>query len=449
MQFQATCTKWNQKLTLSLQANSIEEARSILHGQGYSIMDIREFSQTITDTTNFFYFDANMSGLTKTGKIQSDDIFKAYKKLVEDLGYNIIYIYTNEWMGEEQKKIITAKVKDGYNMYQQSIGINTLENKIKTEKEEDLAEISPQILKEIAHYNDIIDSTVEKIQNLLLKYHNSINSEKKIALENIEMNLVQAKWLSNLGRLKNIVEQALTLIGSLETEFIQWSIQWEKKKLLEETNKLLKEIGSSERVDATSEDDIWKKVLQFFERFQKKETEKKPIEEQKKKVDTNSFVYYRNLREFNIYSKNLKVTKFKIFKAIFTFHFQDVKRLLLKKKLLSQNLQIIDNRIHNRNISYTKVVKGAEYYFDILFLTFEKITDILLYSLFLYTLLYILLQSFSSFWLIHLTVESRFFFYVCMLSVATFSFSFMRSLISTTIMFSFFITSFIFLSVNF
>ena len=96
-------------------------------------------------------------------------------------------------MGEEQKKIITAKVKDGYNMYQQSIGINTLENKIKTEKEEDLAEISPQILKEIAHYNDIIDSTVEKIQNLLLKYHNSINSEKKIALENIEMNLVQAK----------------------------------------------------------------------------------------------------------------------------------------------------------------------------------------------------------------------------------------------------------------
>ena len=448
MQYQATCTKWNQKLTLSLQANSLEEARSMLHGQGYSIMDIREFTQTNTDNTNFFYFDANMSGLVKTWKIQSDDIFKAYKKLIEDLGYSIVYIYTTEWMDEEQKKVITAKVKDWYSMYQQSMGISTLNRKIKTEKEEDLAEISPQILREIAHYNDIIDSTVEKIQNLFLKYHNTLNVDKKATLENLEMNLVQAKWLSNLWRLKNIVEQALTLIGSLETELIQWWMQWEKKKLLEETNKLLKEIGSSERVDTKSEDDIGKRVLQFFEKFQKKQLEK-PIEEQKKKIDTNSFVFYRNLREYNIYKENLKTTKLKIIKTIFLFQFQELKRLFLKKKLLSQNIQIIDNRIHNRNISYTKVVKWAQYYFDILFLTFEKITDILLYTLFLYTLTYILLQSLDNFWVIHLVIETRFFFYICLISVAAFSFSFMRSLISTTIMTAFFLLTFIFLSVNF
>lgn len=448
MQYQATCTKWNQKLTLSLQANSLEEARSMLHGQGYSIMDIREFTQTSTDNTNFFYFDANMSGLIKTWKIQSDDIFKAYKKLIEDLGYNIIYIYTTEGIDEEQKKVITAKVRDGYSMYQQSMWINTLNRKIKTEKEEDLAEISPQILREIAHYNDIIDSTVEKIQNLFLKYHNTLNPDKKATLENLEMNLVQAKWLSNLWRLKNIVEQALTLIGSLETELIQWWMQWEKKKLLEETNKLLKEIGSSERVDTKSEDDIGKKILQFFEKFQKKQLEK-PIEEQKKKIDTNSFVFYRNLREYNIYKENLRATKIKIFKKIFSFQFQELKRLFLKKKLLSQNIQIIDNRIHNRNISYTKIVKWAQYYFDLIFLTFEKITDILIYTLFFYTFTYILLKSFNDFWIIHLVIETRFFFYVCLMSVAVFTFSFMRSLISTTIMSAFFLLTFIFLSVNF
>lgn len=449
MQYQATCTKWNQKLTLSLQANSIEEARSMLHGQGYSIMDIREFTQINTDNTNFFYFDANMSGLIKTGKIQSDDIFKAYKKLKEDLGYTVVYIYTTEWMNEEQKKVITAKVKDGYSMYQQSIGIDiSLDRKIKNEKEEDLAEISPQILREIAHYNDIIDSTVEKIQNIFIKYHNTLNADKKVALENLEMNLVQAKWLSNLGRLKNIVEQALTLIGSLETELVQWWMQWEKKKILEETNKLLKEIGSSERVDTKSEDDIWKKIMLFFEKFQKKQVEK-PIEEQKKKVDTNSFVFYRNLRELNIYKENLKSINYKILKIFFSFQFQDIKRLLLKKKLLSQNIQIIDNRIHNRNISYTKVIKKAQYYFDIIFLTFEKITDIILYSLFFYTFFYIILQSLSLFGVIHLTIEPRFFFYVCLLSVAAFSFSFMQSLISITVMVSFFLITFVFLSVNF
>jgi len=101
-------------------------------------------------------------------------------------------------MDETQKRVITAKVKDGYSLYQQSLGIDVNEKKIKSEKENDLAEISPQVLREIAHYNDIIDSTVEKIQNLFLKYHNTINGEKKKELENIEMSLVQAKGMSNL-----------------------------------------------------------------------------------------------------------------------------------------------------------------------------------------------------------------------------------------------------------
>ena len=449
MQYQASCTKWNQKLTLSIQANSIDEARSILHGQGYSIMDIKEFTQVDALNTNFFFFDANVSGITKTGKIQSDDIFKAYKKLVEDLGYNIIYIYTNDGMDEEQKKVITAKVRDGYMLYQQSQWIdNSVAKKAKSEKEEDLVGISPQILKEIAHYNDIIDSTVEKIQNLFLKYHNTITPEKKIKLENIEMSLVQAKWLSNLGRLKNIVEQALTLIWSLETEMVKWGMEWEKKKLLEETNSLLKQIGSSERLDTSWENDIAKKVQQFFERFQKK-AEEKPVEEQKKKVDTNSFVFYRNLRELNIYTENLKATNMKILKAIFTFQFSELKRLTLKRKLLSQNITIIDNRIHNRNISYTKVVKWAEYYFELLFLFLEKLGDILLYTLFLYTFTYSILLSLDDFGIIRLVINPQFFFYITLISCASFAFVFMRNMISITLMMSFFLISFVFLSVNF
>ena len=96
-------------------------------------------------------------------------------------------------MNEQQKKMITAKVKDGYIMYQQSLGIDTTEKRIQTEKEVDNEEISPQVLKEIEHYNTIIDSTVEKIQNLFLKYHNTITPEKKHELEDIENVLVQGK----------------------------------------------------------------------------------------------------------------------------------------------------------------------------------------------------------------------------------------------------------------
>ncbi len=119
----------------------------------------------------------------------------------------------------------------------------------------------------------------------------------------------------------------------------------------------MKQIGSSNRINTASDDDIGKKITDFFEKIQKKQEVKPAQEEQKKKVDTNSFVFYRNLRELNIYKENLKETQMRILKALFSFQFQDLKRLLLKKKLLSQNITIIDNRIHNRNISYTKVVK--------------------------------------------------------------------------------------------
>ena len=99
MQFQAICSKANKKLTLSLSANNIEEARAMLHGQGYSIMELKELeykSQEIGSKSNFFYFDILVNGQIKTGKIQSDDVFKSYKKLIDDLGYNVVYIYTNE-----------------------------------------------------------------------------------------------------------------------------------------------------------------------------------------------------------------------------------------------------------------------------------------------------------------------------------------------------------------
>lgn len=112
--------------------------------------------------------------------------------------------------------------------------------------------------------------------------------------------------------------------------------------------------------------------------------------EQKKKVDTNSFIFYKNLRELNTYKENLNSVEIEILKSIVKFQFSKIKRLLLKKKLLEQDIQIIDNRIHNKNISYTKIVKGTKYYSDIFFTIFQKIGDIILYALFFYSVSYVL-----------------------------------------------------------
>ena len=453
MQFRAVCSKWNQKLTLSLSASNIDEARALLHGQGYSIMEIQEVSsdaQKLSETSagNFFFFDAVINGLTKSWKIQSVDVFKAYKKLVDDLGYNITYIYTTEWMTESQKKMITAKVKDGYMMYKQSMWFDMSEKKIQTEKESDMEEISPQVLKEIAHYTTIIDSTVEKIQNLFLKYHNTITPEKKRELEDIENVLVQWKWMSNLWRMKNLVENALTVVGRVESDLIKTGTNGEKKKILDETNSLLKQIGSSSRIE-THDDaskDIAKSITSFFNSFNKKEVSKV---EQKKKVDTNSFIFYKNLRELNIYKANLNKVVIDILKSIISFDFHQMKRLFLKKKLLEQDIQIIDNRIHNKNISYSRIIKGTKYYTDRFLIIFQKIGDIVLYGLFLYAIVFVTLHSFQKFGWITFTLEARFFLFISLFSFIAFLFSFFRSLFSFFFFGATFIVVFIFLSLNF
>lgn len=414
------------------------------------IAEISASSQKTSETNagNFFYFDAIINGLTKSWKIQSTDVFKAYKKLVEDLWYNIVYIYTTEGMSEQQKKVITAKVRDGYTMYQKSLGIDTSEKRVQTEKEVDMAEISPQVLKEMEHYTSIIDSTVEKIQNLFLKYHNSVTPEKKAELENIESILVQGKWMSNLWRMKILVENALTVVGKVESELIKSWTNGEKQKILEETNSLLKQIGSTNRIEThdNASSDIKKTLSNFLNSFQKKEVSKV---EQKKKVDTNSFIFYKNLRELNIYKSNLNKVVIDILKSLISFDFPQVKRLRLKKKLLEQDISIIDNRIHNRNISYSKIIKGTKYYTDWFLAIFQKIGDIILYWLFLYSVVFTTMVSLDKLWWVLFTLETRFFLFITIFSLIAFLFSFFRSILSFIGFWFIFLLLFIFLSLNF
>jgi hypothetical protein len=75
-----------------------------------------------------------------------------------------------------------------------------LENdlKSKTEDQQDMQEISGEVLKEIEKYGVVIDTSIEKIQNLFLKYHDTITSDQKQKLENLENTLIQSKSTKNI-----------------------------------------------------------------------------------------------------------------------------------------------------------------------------------------------------------------------------------------------------------
>ena len=459
MQFQATCSKWSKRLTLTLSANDIEAARSILHGQGYSIIELYESVATENTTGwNFFYFDARVNGILQSGKIQSTDIFKSYKKLTEDLKYDVTYIYTNEWMPEESKKVITAKVKDGYRLYKESLGEDMDEQddlRSKTVDQQEMQEISWEVLKEIEKYSKVIDSSIEKIQNIFLRYHDKITPEQKLNLENLENSLIQTKWTKNLGKMATTVENGLRMIWETELALMKTGMTDEKQKYLDETNALLKKVGSHDRIESETEkqDTLEYKLNHLFEKPKKVESASvpgaTPVATNSLKKDTNSFIYFKNKRELNIYKKKLNTTEIDIIKKFLTFQFSQWKKLLLKKKLIAQNIEIIDNRINNRVISYTKILHGIEYHINNIFHIVGMIASILIYTIFLYTLAYIVLHTLDMIGILDNQFQWKSILFITLFTITTFFLSYMRGIKSTIVTLPVLIYCIYFLSLNF
>ncbi len=139
----------------------------------------------------------------------------------------------------------------------------------------------------------------------------------------------------------------------------------EKQKFLDETNALLKQVGSKERIETEIEK---QNTLEYkFNNFFTRTTAPAAIEEKKEKKDTNSFIFYKNKRELDIYTKKLNSIEIEMIKLIFSFQLPKIKKLFLKRKLIAQNIEIIDNRLNSRVISYTKILHGIQYYIDIFF----------------------------------------------------------------------------------
>ncbi|PID84397.1 hypothetical protein CSB09_01130 [Candidatus Gracilibacteria bacterium] len=430
MVFQATCSKGSSKLTLSVTADSIEQAKYILHSQGYSIIEIHETENTSQKNGNFFYFDAYVGGILQTGKIQSNDIFKSYRKLVENLKYDVKYIYTNPNMSEDQKIKMTAKVRDGYNLYRESLEKNNeeiQETEKKVTTDEDISdEFSSEVLKELERYETVVNNTIEKIQNLLIKYDSTINIEQKSTLSQIELELTKIRGTRNISKMKNILENSLNTIGSVELYLLKQGMVKEKKKFLSQTNDLLKEIGSDNKIQTEDEKqkDIGYKLKSFFQKIVEKKEE--TPEEEIQTIDTNSFVYLKNKRELSIYKKRLSKNTRDIIQKILSFKFSDLKRLYLKRKLLKQNIQIVQNRIHQKHVSYTKIVHGFGYYKDKFFAFIHGISMLITVIIFIYTVVYIYLSSFDSLGIIKISFLEKSLFFVVFFTLLNFLLSLVR-----------------------
>lgn len=154
-------------------------------------------------------------------------------------------------MPEEHKKVITAKVKSGYNLYLSQT--QTKEEKADDVKAEEVksqgvyGDISGGMKKELEKYGAIIDQVIAKLSNIIVE-HSEMQLDRRTQLEALQQALYQAKASTNIEKLKIITETALIKIGELELEYTKQDVSDEKQALIASTNKLLKQVGSKSRV---------------------------------------------------------------------------------------------------------------------------------------------------------------------------------------------------------
>ncbi|MDD2892226.1 MAG: hypothetical protein PHQ95_04635 [Candidatus Gracilibacteria bacterium] len=446
--FQATCAKNNKKIELIVQYNSLEEARQALHNQGYSIIEIKEVEEKERQG-KVFYFDIILDGNKKSGQIQSTDIFRAYIKLVNDLHYQVVSIYEDINATEEEKQFTTSKIHSGYLLYLEQ---NTKKEIKKDEKIEQTTQVQASysdisgtfIGKEIQKYYILIDRILQKIENILNNFGQYISSERKTKLQDFSTTLKQLKNTTNIDKLRIVSENALIKIGELEVELIQSDKEIEKQGFLNETNELLRKFGSGVKI-RNPETDMYLKIQRIIKDiYTNFFIQKESSTPKEKKIDTQSFIFYKNLRELNLYKEKLRNVQKDLFIATISFQKEKIKRLSIRKKLIIQNIQLIEKRIKNIQFSYSSIVKGFLYYVDISIFLAKIIGDYFIYIIFLYSLffLYFSLGGLYSF-------NYSILFFLVLFSLFSFLTRIIKNNYSLIIYISIFIFFYIFLQLNF
>jgi hypothetical protein len=105
------------------------------------------------------------------------------------------------------------------------------------------------------------------------------------------------------------------------------------------------------------ETDVVLKLQRIIRDFSMQFSLKKDTLTKEKKIDTQSYVFYKNLRELNIYKEKFQGVQKDLFLATLFFRKEKIKYLSIKKKLIIQNIQLIEKRIKNTQFSYTSIVK--------------------------------------------------------------------------------------------
>lgn len=211
--------------------------------------------------------------------------------------------------------------------------------------------------RQVMKYHALIEKIVIKVEYLVANFSEQLGEDRIFRLKELITALKQLKNIQNLDKLKIVGEAALERVGQLEIELIEKGFIKEKKEALKDTNVLLKGIGSSKRM-VLPEDDFVVQAKIFWKGFRDDYLSKaavKPGAAAPGEVSTNEFLYFKNVRELKAYeSKRAEINR-ELLRGMFSLKGEKRERLVLKRKMIEQNIELLSNRIKNRSVSYVKI----------------------------------------------------------------------------------------------
>lgn len=423
--FKLELAKWIQKYSIVRKANSEAELRSILHKEWFSILSI-EAMENIEIQGNKFYFEIFKDGKIQKWTIASDDVFKAYLKIKIELGYDLKFIYDKEDATLEEKQKIMYNLWEQYRIY---LEVNKKKLQEKTQKEETIKRVvveekidSFEMKKEVEQVQKVIERVIVKLKQFInMPTNEYLSFEKKDTLKKVHEQLLTLRVSTNISKLKQIWELALSKIAQIELDIVNNSKSQEAKELLKETNKLLKQVGSKESFVA-NEDDLWYILKQNIEElkniFSFKKNKKK-----KREIDTTSGTFLKTkltLEKYQAKLSQLKKEKLKNFQ-IYIFPTKSWNKLkedfYLKERVLKQNILILESRITGTTPSYTKIAKWYYSFIEKLMYSVDFFQSPLLILVCIYSFLFLFLNILNQVGIYDLKINMIGLFYFLFLNI--------------------------------
>lgn len=459
--FKASVSKDLKRFNIVVKANSQEEAKMKLHKEWYNILSLQEVWD-IEVKGNKFYFDVLIDGEKKKWTIAWNDILKVYIKLIEDLKYNVLSLSEKSDESEEGKAMIMNNLHDQYLIYKENQNkskekINeNLENFRRKSKKENQTSDGFFMKKKLEEINKIITFVLIKLDNILSSdLSEELDFDKKEKIEKIREVLLKIRGSTNIEKLKEIWEKALLKLWEIELQLLEKKRDDTHKKLLKDTNSLLKQIWSKKQFIEKDKDIVYILTTNYEKVKYFVETRFNDLKNWRKSVDKTGHDYLKNLSLLNKYQEKKTIhlkemyKNFTVFLVPFGKNIEKRDNLLIKYNVLNQNIKLLDAKFKNVKFSYTKVKRGYSYIVDLLvkFVTFFK--EPLFVATTLYSVAFILLVFLNYFWIETLSLWRDWIFFLILWQILLILLNFVRGILSLSFIFAIFAFVVIFTTINF